>query len=294
MRFTVLGSGSKGNCTVVEAGSTRLLIDNGFTGKEVVRRLAESGIAAETLTAMVVTHEHDDHVRGVGVLARRLNLPVYANVGTLRAAEARLGRLPAWREFGTGESFVIDDLGVHPFAVSHDTSDPVGFVIDDGNARLGYCTDTGRITQLIRHHLRQCEALILEANHDVHLLRNGPYPLALQQRVLSSQGHLANPDAVELAADLARERLRLLVLAHLSETNNHPEVVRTEVRRRLGGLGQLRVLLAEQWRAGPVLAAPFGGEAWEGADSCGDLNQARTNPAWRTGQPKEAPGAGGG
>ena len=256
MRFAVLGSGSKGNCTLVESGSTRVLIDNGFSGKEILGRLDARGLAAETLSAIVVTHEHDDHVRGVGVLARRLNLPVYANAGTLRAAEQRLGRLPAFREFGTGEAFVINGLRVHPFAVSHDTSDPVGFVLDDGCACLGYCTDTGRITQLIRHHLRRCEALILEANHDVGMLRNGPYPLALQQRVLSSRGHLANPDAIDLAAELAAERLQLLVLAHLSEVNNHPERVLDEVRRRFDDSGPLTVLLAEQWQAGPVLDTP--------------------------------------
>ena len=253
MKFIVLGSGSKGNCTLVESDSTRLLIDNGFSGKELIGRLAAHDIAPETLSAIVVTHEHDDHIRGVGVLARRLSLPVYANAGALRAAEQRMGRLPEIREFGTGEAFIVDDLRVHPFAVSHDTSDPVGFIVNDGSVRLGYCTDTGRITQLIRHHLRQCEALILEANHDVQMLREGPYPLALQQRVLSSMGHLANTDAVACAVELAGERLQLLVLAHLSEVNNHPDLVLEAARRCLGCHGHLRVMLAGQWQAGPVL-----------------------------------------
>lgn len=260
MNFTVLGSGSKGNCTLVESGSTRLLIDNGFSGKELIGRLAAHGIAPETLSAIVVTHEHDDHIRGVGVLARRLNLPVYANAGALGAAEQRMGRLPEVREFGTGETFAIEGLQVHPFAVSHDTSDPVGFIVSDGTARLGYCTDTGRITHLIRHHLRQCEALILEANHDVQMLREGPYPLVLQQRVLSSMGHLANADAVACADALAGERLRLLVLAHLSEVNNHPDLVLEAARRRLAGHGHLRVMLAGQRQAGPMLEVPLPGQ----------------------------------
>ena len=264
MKFTVLGSGSKGNCTLVESGTTRLLIDNGFSGKELVGRLASQGIAPETLSAIVVTHEHEDHIRGVGVLARRLNLPVHANAGALRAAEQRLGRLPVIREFGTGESFVIDNLWVHPFAVSHDTSDPVGFIVSDGSARLGYCTDTGRITQLIRHHLRQCEALILEANHDVQMLRDGPYPLALQQRVLSSRGHLANTDAIACADALAGERLQLLVLAHLSEVNNHPDMVLETARRGLVSHGQLRVMLADQWHPGLVLEVPQSPQGGEG------------------------------
>lgn len=253
MRFSVLGSGSKGNCTLVEAASTRLLIDNGFSGKELKARLLSLGIAPETLTAIVVTHEHDDHIKGVGVVARQQQVPVYANAATHQAAEQRLGPLPQRREFETGVPFAIRDLQVHPFAVSHDTMDPVGFVISDGEFALGYCTDTGKITQLIRHHLRTCQALVLEANHDVQMLKAGPYPLPLKQRVLSSQGHLANTDALEFAGCLAEERLRCLVLAHLSEINNHPELVLAEARRRLSGRAGLEVRIAEQQRPGPMM-----------------------------------------
>ena len=253
MRFSVLGSGSKGNCTLVESGSTRLLIDDGFSGKEIVARLAGLGIAPETLTAIVVTHEHDDHIKGIGVLARRLNLPVYANAATHRAAERRVGTLPSRREFGVGEAFALGDLQIHPFSVSHDTVDPVGFVVSNGTSSLGYCTDTGKITQLIRHHLQKCQALVLEANHDVQMLQDGPYPLPLKQRVLSSKGHLANGESVDLAARLAEDRLQLLVLAHLSEINNHPDLVLQEVRRRLTSFGTLEVLLASQWQAGPLI-----------------------------------------
>ena len=254
MRFSVLGSGSKGNCTLVEAGSTRLLIDNGFSGKELVSRLQGLGIAPESLTGLIVTHEHDDHVKGVGVLARRLDLPVYANAATHRAAAPRMGKLPQAREFGVGEAFAIEGVRIHPFAVSHDAVDPVGFVLSDGDHSLGYCTDTGIVTRLIHHHLRRCQALILEANHDIRMLKEGPYPLPLQQRVLSSRGHLANPDSLALAARLAGEGLRLLVLAHLSEINNHPELVLREARQRLPGGETLRLLLAGQRQAGPLLA----------------------------------------
>lgn len=253
MRFSVLGSGSKGNCTLVEAGSTRVLIDNGFSAKELIRRLEQIGVAPESLTAIVLTHEHDDHIKGAGVLARRLNLPVYANTPTLRAAESRMGQLPAVREFGTGETFTIQELEIHPFGISHDTADPVGFVFADGAARLGYCTDTGIITRLIRHHLHACQALILEANHDIGMVKNGPYPLPLKQRVLSSRGHLANGDSLSLAAELADASLGLLVLAHLSEVNNHPQIVLDEARSRLQGFSRLNVLLAEQHQASPLL-----------------------------------------
>lgn len=253
MRFSVLGSGSRGNCTLVETGSTRVLIDNGFSGKEIITRLRALGIAPESLTALILTHEHDDHVKGVGVLARRLKLPVYANEATHRAAEARAGHLPLRQEFGVGEAFVIEGLHIHPFAVSHDAADPVGFVLDDGNLSLGYCTDTGTITRLIRHRLRTCQALVLEANHDVEMLKEGPYPLPLQQRVLSSRGHLANPDSLDLAADLAGGCLRLLVLAHLSEINNHPDLVLREASQRLPGEEAVRLLLAGQGQASPLL-----------------------------------------
>ncbi len=253
MKFSVLGSGSKGNCTLVESGSTRLLIDNGFSGKEIVARLAGLGLAPEMLTAIVVTHEHDDHIKGVGVLARRLQIPVYANGATHRAAEHRVGILPQRREFGVGEPFVIDGLQIHPFSVSHDTADPVGFVVSNGECSLGYCTDTGKITQLIKHHLQTCQALVLEANHDVQMLKDGPYPLPLKQRVLSNRGHLANHDSVDFSARLAEDRLKVLVLAHLSEINNHPDLVLQEVRRRFPEQGPLQVLLACQWQAGPLL-----------------------------------------
>ena len=253
MRFSVLGSGSKGNCTLVESGSTRVLIDNGFSGKEILRRLRAVGVEPESLTAVIVTHEHDDHVKGVGVLARRLHLPVYANEATHRASETRVGRISGRREFGTGEPFAINGLRLHPFTVSHDAADPIGLVVDDGLCSLGYCTDTGMITQLIRHHLQRCQALILEANHDVRMLREGPYPMPLQQRVLSSRGHLANEDALALAAQLTAAQLRLLVLAHLSEVNNHPEEVLQQARQFLPGDGRLRWTLAEQGEAGPLL-----------------------------------------
>jgi phosphoribosyl 1,2-cyclic phosphodiesterase len=237
----------------VESGSTRLLIDNGFSGKEIVARLAGLGLTPEMLTAIVVTHEHDDHIKGVGVLARRLQVPVYANDATHRAAERRVGSLPLRREFGVGEPFVIEDLQIHPFSVSHDTADPVGFVVSNGQTSLGYCTDTGKITQLIRYHLQTCRALVIEANHDIQMLKDGPYPLPLKQRVLSSRGHLANSDSIDFCARLAEDHLQLLVLAHLSEINNHPDLVLKEVRRRLPAHGTLQVLLACQGQAGPLL-----------------------------------------
>ncbi len=253
MRCIVLGSGSKGNATLVEAGRTRILIDNGFSGKELLARLRLAGIDPASLNAVLITHEHNDHIGGVGVLARRLNLPVYANVPTHRAAEAKVKQIPQRREFNTGEPFSFGDLHIHAFSVGHDTADPVGFILSDGLHSFGYCTDTGCITRLIRHNLSCCQALVLEANHDVAMLRAGPYPLALQQRVLSVQGHLANTDALQLAAELAAGQLRQLVLGHLSEVNNHPELLLREIGSRRDVLAGLVITLASQHCVGPLL-----------------------------------------
>lgn len=251
MRICVLGSGSKGNCTLVEAGRTVLLIDNGFSGVEISRRLRAIGRGPSMLTAILVTHEHNDHIAGVGVLSRQAGIPVYANPATHGAAEERLGRLSARREFGTGEAFVIGDLRIHPFAVSHDTADPVGFVLTDGCCRVGYCTDTGKITTLIEHHLRGCHALVLESNHDPLMLREGPYPPKLQQRVRSNQGHLANEDAGRFLKKTigGNSSLVHVVLAHLSETNNLPRLALEAARTSLGpDFTRLRVCVAAQDR----------------------------------------------
>ena len=236
MKFCVLGSGSKGNCTLVESGSTAILIDAGFSGKEIRRRLALIDRSPEDLSAVIVTHEHGDHISGVGVMSRRYNLPVYANAGTHLASERRVKKLYQRIEFGTGEAFVIDELEIHPFRISHDTADPVGFVVSDTRSSLGYCTDTGRVTKLIAHHVRKCRALILEANHDPQMLMDGPYPMPLKQRVRSNQGHLANGDAARFLIDLVDSSLQHVVLAHLSETNNLPDIALSRVHQELKSL----------------------------------------------------------
>ena len=249
MRLIVLGSGSKGNATLIDTGRACLLIDNGFSAKELLARLRAVGVDPARIRALLLTHEHNDHAGGVGVLARRLNIPVHANVDTLRRAEAKLGVLPEIREFNTGERFTVENVTIHAFSVSHDTADPVGFTVSDGRHCLGYCTDTGTVTRLTRHCLAACEALVLEANHDVDMLRHGPYPLPLQQRVLSNQGHLANSAALDLAAELAVTaggRLRRVIFAHLSEVNNSPEVLLRDIAARGDQLAGLEIRLAQQ------------------------------------------------
>jgi len=247
MKVCVLGSGSRGNCTLIESADTAVLVDAGFSGKEVRRRLGLVGRELEDITAVLITHEHNDHVSGAGIVSRQARIPLYANSGTYRATDTRLGRLSERREFGTGERFSIDGLQVHPFAVSHDTADPVGFIISDGTHTVGYCTDTGKITTLIEHHLRGCELLVIESNHDPKMLREGPYPPALQQRVMSNKGHLANEETGRFLRKMASDTLRHVILAHLSETNNLPELALQSARTHLDGQsGRIKVVAAAQ------------------------------------------------
>ncbi|NOX25988.1 MAG: MBL fold metallo-hydrolase [Deltaproteobacteria bacterium] len=229
MRFCVLGSGSKGNSTYVESRGVAVLIDAGFSGIEVQRRLASVGLDINAVQALLVTHEHGDHINGVGVLSRKLRIPVFINILTHRASGKTLAKLHETREFETGVSFNFHHLAIHPFTISHDTADPVGFTIADDGLSVGYCTDTGMISRLIRRHLAGCNGLVLESNHDLEMLRNGTYPPDLQQRIRSKNGHLANSDSLEFLADIINPSLRHVVLAHISEANNCRDLVQSQV-----------------------------------------------------------------
>ena len=259
MRFCVLASGSKGNSTYVETGSTRILIDAGLSGKEIERRLAVVQVDPASLSAIIVTHEHHDHICGVGVLSRRYGLPVFVNEPTLLAGGSILQKLARWQPFVTGDAFSFQDLAIHPFLVSHDAADPVGFRIDDGNHSLGYCTDTGKISHLMHHRLARCHGLIVESNHDPVMLKNGPYPEYLKQRVRSNVGHLPNREAADFVDSLRHAALRHVVLAHISETNNHPDLVWAAVREVMPGAGSSgcdrmpAISLAVQERVGELI-----------------------------------------
>ncbi|UCD65802.1 MAG: MBL fold metallo-hydrolase [Deltaproteobacteria bacterium] len=224
MRFCVLGSGSKGNATYLESGETSILIDAGMSGIELQKRLSYIGVDLSEIDAILVTHEHNDHVQGVGVLSRRANIPVFANTATFSAASKIINKLFSYNEFETGGSLYIQNLEIHPFSISHDTEDPVGFRISDGRVSFGYCTDTGKVSRLMQHRLASCQALVLESNHDIAMLQNGTYPPYLKQRIRSNQGHLDNVEAAILLNELVHEKLQHVVLAHLSEENNHPEI----------------------------------------------------------------------
>ena len=227
----VLASGSKGNAIHVRAGRTQLLFDAGLSGIEIQRRMQAAGLAPEDLTGIVVSHEHSDHIRGVGVLARRFKLPVYISPSTAAAASSQLGTIEKLRAITIGDTFAVDGLSIHPFATSHDARDPAGFTITRDGCKIGIATDLGIATGMVRHHLKACDLLVLEANHDPRMLIEGPYPWHLKQRIKSRNGHLSNQDARDLLAELNHGGLYHVILAHLSETNNTPAKAREAFER---------------------------------------------------------------
>lgn len=221
MRFAYLGSGSRGNALVVEAGRTRVLLDCGLPLVEVDARLARLGLEASDLTAIVVTHEHGDHIGGVAKLARRNQLPVWLTAGTRAAWKSAPEE---WlRTLTPHRHLTIGDLDVMPYPVPHDAREPCQYVFGHAGRRVGVLTDAGSVTPYMREVLTGIDALLLEFNHDRAMLMNGPYPSFLKQRVAGSKGHLSNTQAAELLGSLDVSRLQHLVLTHLSETNNTPE-----------------------------------------------------------------------
>lgn len=232
MRFASLGSGSRGNAALVEAGGTCVMIDCGFTVRETERRLARIGRSAGELTAILVTHEHVDHAGGVGPLARRYGIPVWMSAGTFAAGP--FGELPALELFSSHHPFALGDLAVHPYPVPHDAREPVQFTFSDGNVRLGLLTDAGMATPHIEAMLNGCDALLLECNHDPQMLATGPYPPSLKARVGGRLGHLSNLQAGEVLGRIDCRRLQHVVAAHLSEKNNVPSLARAALGAALG------------------------------------------------------------
>lgn len=222
----MLGSGSRGNATLVCAGDTRVLVDAGFSGRQLARRLRAVGTEPEDVDAVVVTHDHADHTLGMGVFARRFGTPLYLTPATREACERLLSGREEVREYRPGRPFTVGGLRVDPFLTVHDAADPVAVTVtgESCGTRLGVATDLGRATEGIRHCLRECDFLILEANHDEALLRTGPYPASVQARIASSHGHLSNHGAARLALELLHARLTGILLAHLSAECNRPEL----------------------------------------------------------------------
>lgn len=221
MRLCLLASGSKGNSLYLETDSCRLLIDAGLSARETVLRLASLGVDAACVDGILVTHEHTDHVRGVGALARKLKIPVFGTSRTLQAARHVIGKVEL-QEFDAGSPFVFKGVSIDPFPITHDACDPVGYRIDSGEGTIGFATDLGIATRLTHEKLKGCRALVLEFNHDEQMLTDGPYPWHLKQRIRSRHGHLSNAEGALLLEELLHPGLEGVFLSHLSEVNNDP------------------------------------------------------------------------
>ena len=242
MEICVLASGSTGNCIYVAGGGTRLLIDAGLSLKETSARLAQLGLEITAIQAVLFTHDHSDHCQRADVFHRRHAIPFYANEGTAAGIELTTKRTDIrWTIFEAGSPFAVGALQIEPFSVPHDAADAVGFIITDGVARLGMATDFGIATTLIRRKLADCDALILETNHDVEMLKQSGRPWSLIQRILGRQGHLSNEDAAELLASVLGPRLRTLFLAHLSGECNTPALAERAIREVLQRAGRTDV-----------------------------------------------------
>ncbi len=242
MRFASLGSGSRGNATVVEQDSTLLLVDCGFSVRETERRLLRLGRDAEQVTAVLVTHEHSDHIGGVALFARKYRVPVWMTPGTRAACRDEPDGIEL---FSSHAAFAVGDLEVTPFPVPHDAREPAQFVFGNGALRLGVLTDTGSLTPHIEQQLGGCDALFLECNHDRAMLADGPYPPVLKRRVGGDFGHLSNDQSAELLRRIDCSRLQHIAAAHLSEKNNTPALARDSVSQALDCGGEW-VAVADQ------------------------------------------------
>jgi phosphoribosyl 1,2-cyclic phosphodiesterase len=234
MRFASLGSGSKGNALLVEVNTTRILVDCGFGLAEATRRLARLGVMPHDLAGIVVTHEHEDHIGGVARFARKYGVPVWLTTGTLRGLEGLFDTELDVRLIRGYIAFSIGDVSVAPFPVPHDAREPAQFVFSDGARRLGVLTDAGHVTVHMQRCLNACDALFLECNHDAEMLRVGDYPERLKARIASRFGHLDNEAAAALLAGVDQRRLQHVVAAHLSESNNRPDLARNSLASALG------------------------------------------------------------
>jgi len=237
--LTILGSGSAGNCALLETPQARVLVDAGLSARQITERLASLGRAVAEIDAIVLTHEHADHAQALNVFCRRHAIPIYAN--RLTADEVARG-LPvtygAWRIFETGQTFEVGDLRVETFTVPHDAQDPVGFVFRCNGSSVGFLTDLGHVTRVATDRVRNVNALVVESNHDLRLLRDDPYrPWALKQRIGSRHGHLSNDAAANFVREIASENLKRICLAHLSRDCNRPELAQAAVTAALSTVG---------------------------------------------------------
>ena len=244
VKFTILGSGSGGNCAYVETAEARILVDAGFSPRQIRQRLATISRVPENLTAILVTHEHSDHVQGLIGIAAKLNIPIYCNRATKEAFEFQLQTKFHCHLFNTGASFEIGDLLVDTFAIPHDAQDPVGFLIRTAAGNIAFVTDLGHMTKLVLERIRPANVLVLESNHDVKMLQDCPRrSWSLKQRILGRHGHLSNEAAAKAAAQIMSAELKHLYLAHLSRECNRPELAHYVMNERLQQIGAVHVQL---------------------------------------------------
>jgi phosphoribosyl 1,2-cyclic phosphodiesterase len=253
---SMLASGSRGNCAFVSSARTRILVDAGISCRETFKRMRSLGEDPQSLSAILITHEHSDHVYGLATLAKKLRIPVFMTGAThaawtraMRTVNGERPQLERFEEFRSGHSFRVGDIDVTPFTIPHDAADPVGFTFRTEGAKVGFATDLGRLLANVRHELRGSDILVVESNHGVEMLRSGPYPWSVKQRVGSPTGHLSNEKLADFFTGDYDNNAAFVVLAHLSEQNNHPEIARLGAERALaerGGLFQSQVLVAVQ------------------------------------------------
>ncbi len=248
----ILASGSKGNAIYISDGRTSILVDAGLSGVAIERRFQQRGLCPESLDAIIVSHEHADHIQGVGVLSRRYNLPVYMNSKTTSAIESGLGDIKELINFECGATFHINTLAIHPFSISHDAEDPAGFTISQNGSKIAIATDLGIATRMVKSHLKECNLIIIEANHDPKMLFEGPYPWPTKQRISSRVGHLSNEDSSHLLQEVKHDKLQHVVLAHLSETNNTPQKAFAQVCKAIN-VNDVQLHVARQDECGALI-----------------------------------------
>ena len=261
MRICSIASGSSGNCVYVGSEATHLLVDAGISGKKTEAGLNELDLSMRDIDAILITHEHADHIAGLGVLGRKYNVPVYATPGTIEALRnhASAGGLPAelFHPIRAEEKIIIKDLVCNPMRISHDAADPVAYRISHGKKKVGVITDLGTYNDYTVESLRGMNALLIEANHDVNMLQVGNYPYYLKQRILGERGHLSNERAGQLLCELLHEQLQAVLLGHLSKENNLPELayeaVRVEVTMARGKAFDFPLHVAPRSENSPVI-----------------------------------------
>jgi phosphoribosyl 1,2-cyclic phosphodiesterase len=254
----ILASGSKGNSILIRTATTKILLDAGLSGRRIAETIRELGLQDSRLKALIVSHEHNDHVGGAGVVCRKYQIPLYITEPTYRAVASRLGKIPAGTvHFETGKQFIIGDIKVTPFSSSHDVVDGSNFTFEkvgDSTRKLAIATDLGFSSRLLLTKFRDASTIILESNHDEEMLLRGPYPFHLKQRVKSRHGHLSNEQAVAVISQVIHPGLRNLILAHLSEQNNTPQIAKQAMEAYLKAINyELELFISLQNQPTPIV-----------------------------------------